>query len=42
MYEMNELLPWFSLKGIPGVGNHLIKRLIDRFELPEKVFQATK
>ena len=42
MYEMNELLPWFSLKGIPGVGNHLFKRLIDRFELPEKVFQASK
>ncbi len=42
MYEMNELLPWFCLKHVPGIGNHLFKRLIDRFELPEKVFEASK
>ena len=42
MYEMNKLLPWFCLKRVPGIGNHLFKRLIDRFEFPEKVFQASK
>lgn len=39
---MDKLLPWFCLKRVPGIGNHLFKRLIDRFELPEKVFQASK
>ena len=38
---MDELLPWFCLKNIPGIGNQLFKRLIDRFHLPEFVFQAT-
>ena len=42
MYEMNELIPWLCLKRVPGIGNHLFKRLIDRFEFPEKVFQASK
>jgi len=42
MYEMHKLLPWFCLKSVPGIGNHLFKRLIDRFELPEMVFQATE
>jgi len=37
---MEELLPWFSLKSVPGIGNLLFKRLIDRFQSPERVFSA--
>ena len=37
---MNALLPWFLLKDVPGIGNHLYKRLIDRFKSPESVFNA--
>ncbi len=37
---MEKLLPWFTLKYIPGIGNHLFKRLIDRFKTPEGVFDA--
>jgi len=37
---MKRLLPWFSLKSVPGIGNHLFKRLIDRFDSPERVFEA--
>lgn len=37
---MEKLLPWFTLKSISGVGNHLFKRLIKRFGSPELVFQA--
>jgi hypothetical protein len=29
------LLPWFLLKSVPGIGNHLFKRLIDRFGKPQ-------
>ncbi|MGA9478366.1 MAG: DNA-processing protein DprA [Desulfobacterales bacterium] len=36
------LLPWFLLKSVPGIGNHLFKRLIDRFGFPEKALQATE
>ncbi len=28
---MEKILPWFHLKSVPGIGNHLFKRLIDRF-----------
>ncbi|MGD2186756.1 MAG: DNA-processing protein DprA [Desulfobacterales bacterium] len=42
MDEMRKLLPWFCLKNVPGIGNHLFKRLLDRFKLPEMVFQAPK
>lgn len=35
-----DLLPWLTLKSVPGVGNLLFKRLIDRFGTPEQVFQA--
>ena len=38
---MDSIRPWFSLKSVPGVGNLLCKRLIDRFKSPENVFQAT-
>jgi len=36
------LLPWFLLKSVPGIGNHLFKRLIDRFGSPERAFQAAE
>lgn len=39
---MDKLLPWFCLKRVSGIGNHLYKRLIDRFKLPQMVFQATE
>jgi DNA processing protein len=38
---MENLLPWFCLKNVPGIGNHLFKRLIERFESPQHVFQMT-
>ena len=38
---MENLLPWFKLKSVPGIGNHLFKRLTDRFESPENIFQAS-
>ena len=37
---MENILPWFMLKSVPGIGNHLFKRLIDRFNSPEDVFEA--
>ena len=39
---MEKLHPWFCLKNVPGIGNHLFKRLIDRFNSPEAVFQASQ
>lgn len=39
---MRHLLPWIALKQIPGVGNHLYKLLLDRFETPEGVFSAAE
>ncbi|MBW1940018.1 MAG: DNA-protecting protein DprA [Deltaproteobacteria bacterium] len=38
---MEKILPWFALKSVHGVGNHLFKRLIDRFKSPEQVFSAS-
>jgi DNA processing protein len=35
------LLPWLSLKSVPGVGNLLFKRLVDRFGSPNRVLNAT-
>ena len=39
---MEHLLPWFALKSVPGVGNHLFKRLIDRFQQPETIFETPR
>lgn len=39
---MDQLLPWFCLKNVTGIGNHLFKRLICRFKSPEFVFQASE
>jgi len=38
---MDDIRPWFKLKSVPGVGNLLGKRLIDRFKFPQNVFQAS-
>ncbi len=38
---METLLPWFTLKSAPGIGNHLFKRLIHRFKSPECVINAS-
>jgi DNA processing protein len=37
----HNLLPWLVLKSVPGVGSLLFKRLIDRFESPERVLSAS-
>lgn len=39
---MDNILPWFVLKSVPGIGDLLFKRLIDRFNSPELVFDATR
>lgn len=39
---MDHILPWFILKSVPGIGNLLFKRLIDRFNSPEFIFGATR
>jgi DNA processing protein len=36
-----DLLPWFHLRSVPGIGNHLFKRLIDRFGSAGKVIDAS-
>ncbi len=38
---MNKFLSWFALKSVPGIGNHLFKRLLDRFKSPTRVFEAS-
>ncbi len=37
---MAALRPWFALKSVPGVGNLLFRRLIERFGSPEAVLTA--
>ena len=39
---MDHILPWFLLKSVPGIGNLLFKRLIDRFNSPEFIFGAAQ
>jgi len=36
---MDHILPWLTLKNIPGVGNHLFKRLLDQWKSPEIILQ---
>jgi DNA processing protein len=38
---MQNLLPWYTLKSVKGIGNLLFKRLIDRFETPANVLTAS-
>ena len=37
---METLRPWFHLKSVPGIGNHLFKRLIERFGSPQAALEA--
>jgi len=41
MNLLEKVLPWFALKNVRGVGNHLSKRLIDYFKSPQRIFQAS-
>lgn len=34
-------MPWFTLKSVPGIGNLLFRRLVDRFGSPEQVLAAS-
>jgi DNA processing protein len=38
---VEKILPWLQVKSVPGIGNHLFKRLIDRFGTPDAVLQAS-
>jgi len=39
--NVETLRPWFQLKSVPGVGNHLFKRLVDRFGSPQGALAAS-
>ncbi len=38
---MDTLLPWFTLKAVPGIGPHLFKRLWEHFASPAAVLAAS-
>ena len=38
---MEHLVPWLTLRGVPGIGNHLYFRLITHFGSPKRVLQAS-
>jgi DNA processing protein len=38
---MENILPWFTLKSVPGIGNYLFKRLYDCFKTPQAALQAS-
>ncbi|MBU0544284.1 MAG: DNA-processing protein DprA [Proteobacteria bacterium] len=38
---MDNILPWFALKSVPGIGNLLYNRIIKHFKSPEAVFGAS-
>jgi DNA processing protein len=39
---VENILPWFFLKSVPGIGNHTFKRLINRFTSPEIAIGASR
>jgi len=39
---MEHLLPWLSLKRVPGIGDLMGKRLIERYHTPDRIFQADR
>lgn len=39
---MENILPWFALKAVPGIGRYHFKRLIDHFKSPELVLEASR
>jgi len=38
---VENILPWFALKTVPGIGRYLFKRLINHFNSPALVFEAS-
>ena len=38
---MKNTLPWMALKNVKGIGNHLFKKLIERFHTPDEVLRAS-
>lgn len=39
--QMNAAIPWLILQSVPGVGNLLFRRLINRFGAPERVLNSS-
>jgi DNA processing protein len=39
---MEHLVPWLTLKSVPGIGNLLFRRLINFFGTPERVLKASR
>jgi DNA processing protein len=39
---MEHLVPWLTLKSVPGIGNLLFRRLINCFGTPERVLQTSR
>lgn len=39
---MDQYYPWFFLKSVPGIGNLLFRRLLERFSHPEEVIKASQ
>ena len=37
---MENVLPWFYLKSVPGIGRYLFKRLLDHFDSPQSALSA--
>ena len=40
--EKDSLIEWLALKTVPGVGNIIYKRLLDNYNSPNNVFNASK
>ncbi len=40
--DREELFGWLALKAVPGLGDVLYKRLIEKFGLPQAVFAAAE
>ncbi|MGD9333141.1 MAG: DNA-processing protein DprA, partial [Desulfobacterales bacterium] len=40
MTASESVLPWLRLKSVPGIGNLIFRRLMDRFGTPSAVFEA--
>ncbi len=39
---MRDIASWFALKSVPGIGNYIFKKLIEKFGSPDKVFKASE
>ncbi len=40
--DVDAVKSWVTLRNVPGVGDRLFKRLVDRFEDPQRVFEAAR